>query len=308
MRTRRAVNVAGAAVERGRLDESLTPAVAVAPAPAPAADAAPIPCPLCEYDLRGLTDPRCPECGYRFEWDELSDPKRRFHPYLFEHHPNRNGWSFVRTLAGGLAPRRFWSTLYPTQPSRPRRLLAYWVLTALPLVAAVAVHAWLNLTGVLAAQSRGGVPRVPWGRTALWAASVDLGGGATALVGLMCLTWPWLTLAALLVFQVSLRRARLRSSHVLRCVLYSGDVVFWLAPFVALVALFMWVGSVWPPPSPFGDAWPLVPAGLMLLVNYRLLTAYRHYLRFDHAGATVAASQVMVGLVYAKLWYVVQGL
>lgn len=24
-------------------------------------------CPLCDYDLRGLTEPRCPECGYRFD-------------------------------------------------------------------------------------------------------------------------------------------------------------------------------------------------------------------------------------------------
>jgi hypothetical protein len=88
---------------------------------------------LCEYDLRGLTEPRCPECGYRFEWDELRDPRRRFHPYLFEHHPNRNAWSFFHTLVGGLAPRRFWSTLYPTQPSRPHRLVAYWVLCGVPV-------------------------------------------------------------------------------------------------------------------------------------------------------------------------------
>ncbi len=24
-------------------------------------------CPLCEYDLRMLAEPRCPECGYRFD-------------------------------------------------------------------------------------------------------------------------------------------------------------------------------------------------------------------------------------------------
>lgn len=27
-------------------------------------------CPLCEYNLRGLSEPRCPECGYQFEWAE----------------------------------------------------------------------------------------------------------------------------------------------------------------------------------------------------------------------------------------------
>jgi hypothetical protein len=82
-------------------------------------------CPLCEYDLRALEEPRCPECGYRFDWDELRDPQRRAHPYLFEHHPERNVRSFFRTLMGGWRPRRFWATLYPTQPSRPRRLAVY---------------------------------------------------------------------------------------------------------------------------------------------------------------------------------------
>ena len=59
-------------------------------------------CPLCEYNLRGLSEPRCPECGYRFDWDALLDPTKRLHPYLFEHHPERNVRSFVRTFLGGV--------------------------------------------------------------------------------------------------------------------------------------------------------------------------------------------------------------
>jgi hypothetical protein len=47
-------------------------------------------CPLCEYNLRGIRDPRCPECGYRFEWPDMLSPRRADHPYLFEHHPERN--------------------------------------------------------------------------------------------------------------------------------------------------------------------------------------------------------------------------
>jgi DNA-directed RNA polymerase subunit RPC12/RpoP len=39
-------------------------------------------CPLCGYDLRALTEPRCPECGYAFTWPDLVDPARRPHPYL----------------------------------------------------------------------------------------------------------------------------------------------------------------------------------------------------------------------------------
>ena len=68
-------------------------------------------CPLCEYNLRGLSEPRCPECGYQFEWPELLDITRRAHPYLFEHHPERNIWSFFRTLFGGQRPSVFWRSL-----------------------------------------------------------------------------------------------------------------------------------------------------------------------------------------------------
>src|SRR6266496_169570 len=88
-------------------------------------------CPLCDYDLRYLIEPRCPECGYAFDWAELRDLERRAHPYLFEHHPNHNIRSFFRTLIGGFRPRRFWSTLYPTQPSRPRRLVLYFIIICL---------------------------------------------------------------------------------------------------------------------------------------------------------------------------------
>jgi rubredoxin len=88
-------------------------------------------CPLCDYNLRGLDKPRCPECGYSFEWNDLLDPTRRRHPYSFEHHPHRNFWSFRKTLVGGLRPAVFWKKLHPTQPSRVGRLLIYYFLTAL---------------------------------------------------------------------------------------------------------------------------------------------------------------------------------
>src|SRR4051812_10360519 len=84
-------------------------------------------CPLCGYDLRGLTEARCPECGYGFAWEELRDPTRRLHAYLFEHHAERNVWSFGRTVVGGLLPGRFWGRVFPTQPSNIRRLVLYWL-------------------------------------------------------------------------------------------------------------------------------------------------------------------------------------
>jgi hypothetical protein len=262
-------------------------------------------CPLCEYDLRGLAEPRCPECGYRFTWEELRDPSRRIHPYLFEHHPERNVRSFFDTLAAGMRPQRFWSTLYPTQPSRPGRLLSYWVIAA-PLTLATAAHGWLTAAGVAALlRTQRFAPREPF-EVARWTVLYDIGAGGHGLLAVMCLAWPWLTLAALLVFQVSLRRARLKGTHVLRCVLYAGDLCLWVAPLMLLLVLIALLSGTWPPRA--SSSWaPLVAGVLVPWLFYRLHTAYRLYLRFDHAGATVLASQVIVALVYWKLWLVAEG-
>ena len=90
-------------------------------------------CPLCAYELRGLVEPRCPECGFAFHWPDLLDPTRRKHPYLFEHHPRSNVRSFFRTMLGNFGPVRFWSSLKPSQPSRPGRLVLYWLIASLLL-------------------------------------------------------------------------------------------------------------------------------------------------------------------------------
>ena len=260
-----------------------------------------MPCPLCEYDLRGLAEPRCPECGSRFTWEEQADPAKRFHPYLFEHHPRRNLWSFANTLLGGTGPAKFWSTLFPTQPSRPGRLVAYWALCALPLATALGVHAYLVGAEVLRRYTRFAGVEDPW-MVARWTAFRDLNDGGHGLVALLALAWPWLTLASLLVFRISLRRARLRPVHVLRCVLYAGDVVLWVALPLGVLMLAAWahVGG--------GEVVVrLLAAAAWAVLSYRLLAAYWHYLRFDHAVATVLASQVMVGLVFLKVWFIARG-
>ena len=88
---------------------------------------------------------RCPECGGKFDWLDLTDPTRKLHPYLFEHHPERNLKSFIRTVIGGIFPRRFWQTLHPAQPSRPRRLLLYWfVVSFLCLLVPAAIFVQLR--------------------------------------------------------------------------------------------------------------------------------------------------------------------
>src|SRR5438105_5014634 len=101
-------------------------------------------CPMCEYNLRGLTEPRCPECGFRFAWKDLLDAKVRPHRYLFEHHPEANLRSFCKTAAGAaIRPGNFWASLHPAQLSRPRRLGCYWVACALVILAPL-MTLWLD--------------------------------------------------------------------------------------------------------------------------------------------------------------------
>jgi hypothetical protein len=316
---------------------SASPAVgpdsAAALRPVEPSTADPVLCPLCDYDLRGLTEPRCPECGYRFEWGVIRDPARRVHPYLFEHHPERNVAAFWRTLAGGFHPRRFWTTLFPTQPSRPRRLLLYWALAALPLVVAVFAEqgaslrshageivalrakvtrnvqtdvssaAWVTRQyGTLAHYLDESWPTAPsWG---FFRNFYRHGPGPYAWLALLVLGRPWLTFLALLVFRISMRRSRIKPVHVLRCVLYSSDQMLWVgllvAGIVAYEAYVLLSLGVPLPGAEFRFLGPLA-AGILATVwsVYCLASAYRHYLRFDHPLLTVLAAQVVVVLLVA---------
>lgn len=317
-------------------------------------------CPLCDYNLRGLTDPRCPECGYRFEWMDLIDPQRRRHPYLFEHHPKRKVWSFFKTAWGGLRPRRFWKSLHPAQPSHARRLMLYWVLAnsvllLLPLLAVVA--AGIDLTHysqatrrTMIAQystsagqaalirdfgSRAGLDQFldkyhpmppsaaffkdlsgylglgPTGNAWVFAgiprsAPIDL--TVIMVVSLLAVSWPWLTFLTLMIFQTSMARARVRVVHVLRCVVYGSDLVFWMV-WVALAGILLCVPLMMQPSADraffLGMLTLLLGLAYVVLFIYRLTVAYARYLKFDHCLATVLASQVIVVLLIPTVLLVV---
>lgn len=214
-----------------------------APAAPPASGDPPpaeaITCPLCEYDLRGLAEPRCPECGFAFSWDEIRDPARRKHPWLFEHHGTVR--SLVRTLLGGLRPTRFWRQLHPGQASRPRRLLVYFLLVCASALLPAGVNAvrgdvrmqrqveafraqrlqYLQSpqgqamrarTSTLTPQQIVDVQFPQLSLRSRLRIAVLSNGGASLVAGAAYVAWVVLTLAAFLIFRFSLRRARLRSS------------------------------------------------------------------------------------------------
>jgi hypothetical protein len=292
-------------------------------------------CPLCDYDLRGLVDPRCPECGYAFDWNDLRDPARRKHKYLFEHHPERNVSSFLRTAIGGLRPRKFWSGLLPSQPSRPRRLIVYALVIVLSglvppaaMTAFAAARAWSDMSRNRARMAM----TLSVQRTRPWFGVRGAAGAPTTQEVLdavapeptlarvrqaledrrfartlhangVLLLWPVLTLAALMIFVISMRRARLRRVHFVRCVVYSADALLWgnLLLTLAIVGYLLRPLLLGPTPGPppqhlYSTAASLVGIAVLIAFIYRLIVAVRTYLRFDHPTSTVLATQAIVVL------------
>jgi hypothetical protein len=251
-------------------------------------------CPLCDYNLRGLTEPRCPECGYQFQWPDLLDPARRDHSYIFEHFRRSAFRSFWQTAFHGLRPIRFWRKLRPDQRSEPRRLFFYWTVSA--LVGLVGIASYL---GLLASQSY-----VQNFGTITWSVVSDFSFPVFALLGVeaaVMLAWPWLTFLSLMIFQISMRRAKVKPQHVRRCVLYSYDATLWCGG--ALVLLHATLGGI----SIFrgaaiGNLYEVLYLDVMLwlaallLFIVRLHIAYWNYLRFRHVAATILCSQLIVAL------------
>ena len=273
-------------------------------------------CPLCGYSLRGLAHaeaPQCPECGYQFAWPELLRARQNRHRYLFEHHPGRNLWSLIGTLGGGLVPRRFWSSLNGGHEIRAKRLLLYWAIVAAVILLSgfggtfvangiklYRVNLALTQMGVVGASAP--LPPAPDFFRIVLLYSVDE-NNLEAYLLVAALAWPWLTLASLMVFQASMRRARVRPGHVLRCVIYAGDVFIWWGLLLVLRALADWISMT-------RDYWDDTQAvqqttGAFLFMAipavYRLGVAYRRYLRFDRPWLTVLASQVVVFLIYVTV-------
>ena len=236
-------------------------------------------CPLCDYNLRGLSEPRCPECGYRFNWPHLLHPERWQHPFLFEHQPRRNIWSFFRTLGTSFFPRNFWSVLNASHPTRPGRLFLYW-MGASALVAMAVLLLVVEL--FLRTDS-------PWARERLW---LDLISRVA-----ICLAWPLLTFATLMIFRASMRRAKVRPVHVARCVVYGCNAAVWVGLLLSALSLLLELDGL----TPFITLMAFFCVAIGAVNIYHLGCAYRQYLRFDRPWATIAATQIIVGLIFCVL-------
>jgi hypothetical protein len=293
-----------------------------------------VPCPLCDYDLRGLHEPRCPECGYQFHWPDLLDPARRLHPFVFEHYPRRNIWSFRKTsFATSFRPKKFWSSLLPSQPSVPRRLILYWAIHAILLALFFLAFYSYFCTQLYAQQSQQRAQIQLWMKQypAEYRIEIQRWGSKEAFVDsqaplppswsffwltframpicrmmaewtVVLIMWPWLATVSLMTYRASMRQAKLRSIHLLRAAIYSGGVsiaAIGAITFAILLSAPLAVPNLdlywlWDYASTM--AWVV----MFMTLTYRLSRAYRYYMGFHHALIAVALSQIVVLLALAQ--------
>lgn len=282
-------------------------------------------CPLCRYNLRYLTTARCPECGFTFRWQELLDAEKNRHKYIFEDGRGRNFKSFWRTYWRTCRPRRFWSDVNPAQPVQLFRLMLYWAVTtgvvflamSAPRVVSLAQAAseimqlragfvpvqnkpgnfqWPGLTGTYTATDIDEMYPLPW-QWRFWRQAISsplyrnpsysqLGFGFAVIF----LLWPWLTLIAMLIFRVSMRKAKIRLVQLVRTAIYSCDFGLFLA--LGFLVLLM-------ADPHLVTGWDLALGELFCatVTAYRLTIAFKQYLRVHLPFETVLASQIISLLV-----------
>ncbi len=247
------------------------------------------------------------------------------HPWLFEHGRRRNLRTFLATYVRSALPRRFWRRVTPANPVNVRRLLAYWAVTAAVVVAYPAYVAEEQVRGEMV--FRASFVPVPGAAGVLrssaygeeftpaqfakyapppWSLRFWTRGLPIPMAGVVFLVWPWLTVASLLVFQLSMRRARVGWPHVVRAAVYGCDFGLLLAAVAGVYIgssdwIRQWVEGQPRPALMTERSLPICGTAVLcaVVVTYRLTVAYARYLRFDRPALTVLASQAMVALVIA---------
>ena len=121
--------------------------------------------------------------------------------------------------------------------------------------------------------------------------------------------WPWIALVTLMIFRASMRKAKVRPGHVMRCTIYSADALPMLVA-VLLAGMLPFLNRVFRTYSPDlleQRLWWLALVILWGTCSWRLIRAYELYLKFDHAWGVVLAVQVIFFLTLIQFTVSTQG-
>jgi hypothetical protein len=190
-------------------------------------------CPLCGYDLRGLTSPRCPECGHEYDIEAIRSAKHHGIGWLVEterQHPFR---AAVRTSFRSLLPLSFvgfWKRFPPAAPlvaSRLRWFAIVWIVAAFAWEATSVIAFTVERYNSFAAPIKGLTPRTPTYQllglqqfTFQDAFEGWSSVGERLIFDLILLAWPLLTFVYLNVFGITLKRAGIGAGHLWRVAIY----------------------------------------------------------------------------------------
>lgn len=271
-----------------------------------------IPCPLCGYNMRGLTEARCPECGAKYEWLELREARDK--APIFEYR-GRAG-SLIGTAIKTLSPVQFWRTLRPAMPPNIDLLTVYAVAF---IIASIAVGVlivvfnevmlWLNWTsGVgLALQSLLDGTWFAFFRSRDYFGRYLSDNDAFRYALFTMLSMPMVLLMLFVSLCLgTLQKAKLRLVHIVRVALYCSTPLL-IGGLLSMFAVYINEGDSYQfwfwlllgnmPSQPTNIlALPILLTGV-LGTTFTLGVACRRYLQVRHAWGVAC----MTGLVLS-LW------
>ncbi len=265
-------------------------------------------CLTCGYHLYGLDATRCPECGGDFTWDDVLHAYRRRRVPLFEYGFRERP---LRTLRFSwwlaLRPWKLWRTVKLHDPPAKRGLLVLVLVAAaiFVLVPPICLYAGGWIVATLHAYR--------WTGSVRFVAPPGLPISADYIrVLLIVAAWAVAGLLSLLLLGESMRRCRVRATHVLRAYTYSlltavtGETVFCLshASCELIRALAPSAARAWLDALQYEQLPGIIVLATLLWMILSLWLAYRCYLRMRHALAVALLTQfiaVLCGMVVAVL-------
>ncbi len=174
-------------------------------------------CPRCGYNLRLLPQPRCPECGLEFVWEDLiAEAETRLESPLFEHQWRRRPFrSFVTTVVLAAFPWWLW-----------RRVPLTADLRLIPLLFLALVVLLAHFGARYAADFASNAHFRWWIQLAFGRGTASPPFDFTEHVGFVMghFAFALLTWLVLQVFQQTIARFRVRPAHFLRLI-----VLAWVA-------------------------------------------------------------------------------